>query len=74
MDNFINWFKDNWQYISIGVNAFIVFATTIVGLTKTDKDDKVLNVLIKLLDVFSVVNPKGTETKRIDDKANNDGK
>ena len=74
MDNFINWFKDNWAAISLGINAFITFASVIVGLTKTDKDDKYLNIFIKFLDVFSVVNPKGTVTKRIDDKVNNDGK
>lgn len=74
MDNVINWVKENWTTISTCINLLVLLATTIVGATKTDKDDKVLNFIVKILDNFSVLNPRGTETKRIDDKTNNDGK
>ena len=49
------------------ITWFIGVCTTIVGMTKTDKDDKALNVVIKILDVFSLVNPRGTVTMREED-------
>lgn len=53
------------------ITWFIGICTTIVGATKTDKDDKALNFIIKILDTFSLLNPRGTVTIRIDEKKNN---
>lgn len=61
-----------WEWVKADpTHAFTVLvaiATTIVGATKTDKDDKVLNFIIKIFDQISLVNPRGTETTRVDDK------
>ena len=61
-----------WDWVKAdpthAATVLVAIATTIVGATKTDKDDKVLNLIIKILDNFSLLNPRGTETTRVDDK------
>lgn len=38
--------------------AFVVFASTVVKVTPTQKDDAILAKVIAVLDYFSVVTPK----------------
>jgi hypothetical protein len=40
------------------IGALVTFATTIVAITPTTKDDAILAKIVKILDHFSVVNPK----------------
>ena len=60
----INYIKENPVAT---ITWFIGVCTAIVGATKTDKDDKALNFVIKILDTFSLLNPRGTVTIREDE-------
>ena len=40
------------------IGAVVTFATAIVAITPTTKDDAVLAKIVKILDHFSVINPK----------------
>ena len=47
------WIISHWTDILAIYGGVVIIATTIVKLTKTDKDDKVLAKIIKFLDFFS---------------------
>lgn len=66
MNEVINWIKEHYQDILAIIGGIVSVATIIVKLTPTQKDDAVLAKIVALLDYFSVVNPNGTETKKID--------
>lgn len=53
--------------VAAGFTAFIAFATIIVGLTKTKRDDAILAKIIGFLNNFSLLNPRGT--KVVNEKA-----
>ena len=59
----ITWLKANWESILAIIGGVVSVATIIVKLTKTDTDDKILAKIIKVLSIFSLVNPDGTWTK-----------
>ena len=58
---------ENWQtYLETGLEVFgaaVAFASVIVKLTKTDKDDAFLAKLVKILDWLSIVNTKANQAK-----------
>ncbi len=68
INSFIEWIKADPKNITVVLTAIVGVATVIVGATKTDKDDKVLNVIIKILDTFSLLNPRGTTVVKEDEK------
>lgn len=57
----IDFIKQHYEDISVAITALVTFSSIIVKLTPTTKDDTILAKIIKLLDMFSVVNPKGTK-------------
>jgi hypothetical protein len=40
------------------IGGLVTVATVVVGFTPTQKDDAILAKIVKVLDYFSVVNPK----------------
>lgn len=72
MEIITNLLKAFWEWTiadpTHAMAVLIAISSTIVGATKTDKDDKVLNFIIKILDNFSVRNPRGTVVVREDEK------
>ena len=59
----ITWLKMNWDSVLAIIGGVVSVATIIVKLTKTDTDDKILAKIIKVLSIFSLVNPDGSWTK-----------
>ena len=56
----IGWLKANWESVLAIIGGIVSVATIIVKLTPTPKDDNALATLIRLLSVFSLVNPDGS--------------
>lgn len=63
----INWIVEHWQDILAIYGGLVAACTVIVKITPTDKDDKVLNKVIKIVDFFSTAFTK--EDKAILEKA-----
>ena len=58
MQQIIEWLQNNWTNIMAVIGAAVTFATVIVKITPSQKDDAVLAKIVKILDWFSTVNPK----------------
>ena len=58
MDIVATWIKDNWVNIAAVYGAVVALATVIVKITPSQKDDAVLEKIIKFINFFSTVNPK----------------
>ena len=56
----ITWIKANWESILAIIGGIVSVATIIVKITPTQKDDNVLATIIKILSIFSLVNPDGS--------------
>ena len=56
----ITWLKTNWESILSIIGGVVSVATIIVKLTPTQKDDNVLATIIRVLAIFSLVNPDGS--------------
>lgn len=56
----ITWLKANWESVLAIIGGIVSVATIIVKLTPTQKDDNVLATLIRILSIFSLVNPDGS--------------
>lgn len=58
---------ENWQtYLETGLEIFgaaVAFASVIVKLTPSTKDDQILAKVVKVLDWLSVVNTKANQAK-----------
>lgn len=63
----ITWLKANWDSILAIIGGVVSVATIIVKLTPTQKDDNALATLIRILSIFSLVNPDGSFIGRKDD-------
>ena len=56
----ITWLKANWESILAIIGGIVSVATIIVKLTPTQKDNDILATIIKILAIFSLVNPDGS--------------
>ena len=56
----ITWLKMNWDSVLAIIGGVVSVATIIVKLTPTQKDDNALATLIRVLSIFSLVNPDGS--------------
>ena len=56
----ISWLKTNWESVLAIIGGIVSVATIIVKLTPTQKDDNALATIIKILSIFSLVNPDGS--------------
>ena len=63
----ITWLKANWDNVLAIIGGIVSVATIIVKLTPTPKDDNALATLIRVLSIFSLVNPDGSFIGRKDD-------
>lgn len=70
MTEIIAWFGSNWKNILAIIGGVVSVATMIVKLTPTTKDDKILTIIVNILDNLSIVNTK--ENQKILDKNIND--
>jgi len=68
MNEVINWIKEHYQDVLAIIGGIVSVASIVVKLTPSQKDDAVLAKIIALLDHFSIFNPNGTETKKVDNK------
>ncbi len=57
MENIVHWINANWSNILAVYGAAVAFATIIVKITPSQKDDAILAKIVKFLDWFSTVNP-----------------
>ena len=60
MADLIMWCKANWESVLAIIGGIVSVATVIVKLTPTQKDDNALATLIRVLSIFSLVNPDGS--------------
>ncbi|MBR0541143.1 MAG: hypothetical protein IJK26_02940 [Clostridia bacterium] len=60
MADLIIWCKANWESVLAIIGGIVSVATIIVKLTPTQKDDNILATIIKILSIFSLVNPDGS--------------
>lgn len=56
----IDWIVQHYDEVFEAIGYFVTACTIMVKLTPTQKDDAILAKIVKILDVFSVVNPNGT--------------
>lgn len=56
----IIWIQEHWKDILAIIGGVVTVASIIVRLTKSDKDDKALSVIIKILVALSLYNPDGS--------------
>lgn len=54
----MNWIMENWETLLAAYGGFVVFASAIVKVTPTQKDDAILAKLLAFLDYFSTVDKK----------------
>lgn len=68
MEQVLIWIKSNYSTILEIIGAVVTLATIIVRLTPTEKDDAILSKIIKVLSIFSLVNPDGSFIGKKEDK------
>ena len=56
----MEWIQAHWKDILAIIGGVVSVSSIIVRLTKTEKDDKALNVIIKILVALSLFNPDGS--------------
>ena len=56
----MEWITTHWQEILAWIGGIVTAASIIVRLTKTERDDKALNAIMKILVALSLFNPDGS--------------
>lgn len=56
----MEWITAHWKDILAIIGAVVTAASLIVKITPTQKDDKVLAKIIKILAVLGIFNPDGS--------------
>ena len=56
----MEWITTHWKDILAIIGGVVTVASIIVRLTKSDKDDKALSWIIKILVALSLYNPDGS--------------
>ena len=56
----MEWIIEHWEDILAIIGGVVTVSSIIVRLTKSEKDDKALNVIIKILVALSLFNPDGS--------------
>lgn len=59
----MNWLAEHWNNILEWIGGIVTFASFVVGMTPTKKDDGVWAIILKILDKFSVVNTPSNREK-----------
>jgi hypothetical protein len=62
MQNIITWINAHWSNIFAVIGAAVTFATVVVKITPSQKDDAILAKVVAFLNWFSTVNPKAPKT------------
>lgn len=61
MTEILSWIQSHWDDLLAIYGGIVAVATVVVKLTPTQKDDAILAKIVKIFDIFSTVNPNGTE-------------
>lgn len=56
----MEWITQHWKDILAIIGGVVTISSIVVRLTKTDRDDKALSVIIKILASLSLFNPDGS--------------
>lgn len=56
----IAWITEHWKDILAIIGGVVTVASIVVRLTKSDRDDKALNFIVKILVALSLFNPDGS--------------
>ena len=64
----INWVQANWKDVLAIIGGVVTVASIIVKLTPTQKDDTVLEKIIKILSALSLFNPDGSLVGKKEEK------
>lgn len=54
----MEWLINNYQDILAAIGAVVTAATAIVALTPSTRDDAILGKIVKVFELFSVVNKR----------------
>ena len=64
----ISWLQANWKDVLAIIGGVVTVASIIVKLTPTQKDDNVLEKIIKILAALSLFNPDGSLVGKKEEK------
>lgn len=64
----ISWLQANWKDVLAIIGGVVTVASIIVKLTPTQKDDSVLEKIIKILSALSLFNPDGSLVGKKEEK------
>lgn len=56
----MEWIQAHWNDILAIIGGVVTVASIIVRLTKNDRDDKALSLIVKILVALSLYNPDGS--------------
>lgn len=56
----MEWIQAHWKDILAIIGGLVTVASIIVRLTKNDRDDKALSLIVKILVALSLYNPDGS--------------
>lgn len=64
----MSWITEHWKDILAVIGGIVTVASLIVKLTPTQKDDTVLEKIIKILAVLGIFNPDGSSIGKAEEK------
>ena len=64
----ISWLQANWKDVLAIIGGVVTVASIIVKLTPSQKDDSVLEKIIKILAALSLFNPDGSLVGKKEEK------